>query len=114
MKKYITPLIIICTCMLAFSSVTIAQNALMNMQKFEGVWQVSMQNTNTATKFMSPVTNDFKIFYANGSFKHIVYSKHNYVEVSRGNISITSDYTYTEELDKHIGAPNVKKRLCYL
>lgn len=95
--------------MLAFSNLTIAQNPLMNMQKLEGVWQVSMQKTNKGTKFMPPVTKDFKIFYSNGSFKHIIYSNGNYVEVSRGNIRITSDSTYTEELDKHIGAVNVKK-----
>lgn len=88
------------------SPAVFAQSSKTTAKKFEGVWQVSMQKTPIGSnKFLPPYTNDLKIFDANGNFRHIIYRKDRYVELSRGKIAVTSDSTYTELLEKHLALP---------
>ncbi|ANI88892.1 hypothetical protein A9P82_06040 [Arachidicoccus ginsenosidimutans] len=88
-----------------------AQKIKISAKNFEGMWQVSMQKNmlkginGTNDKFTPPRNRDFKVFDANGNFMHFFYMNDRYVQLSRGKIKITSDSTYTEELDKHIGVP---------
>lgn len=80
------------------------------VKKFEGVWQVNSQRGDYASeKFLSPATKDFKVFDAAGNFRHIIYTRDRYFELSKGSIRITSDSTYTEILEKHLAASGIKE-----
>ncbi|MGF7231677.1 DUF4488 domain-containing protein [Arachidicoccus sp.] len=84
-----------------------AQKPKISNKSFEGVWQVSMQKSPAGSdKFLPPHNNDFKIFDADGNFRHIFYLNNKYVELSNGKIEITSDSTYTEHLNRHIAVPS--------
>ncbi|MFT3902886.1 MAG: DUF4488 domain-containing protein [Niabella sp.] len=108
MKKILLGSLVAGLFLLACSSAAVAQradkaNAI--KQKFEGVWQVSMQKwtKNGSDKFVPPRARDFKIYDADGSFRHIIFSNDKYVELSKGKMVVTSDSTYTEQLEKHLG-----------
>ncbi|GAB3416912.1 DUF4488 domain-containing protein [Niabella aquatica] len=105
MKKA-TSLLAITMSVLMCSLHAMAQKQKITNKNFEGLWQISMQKSPAGgDKFLPPRSNDFKIYDANGNFRHIIYTGNKYAELSNGKIEITSDSTYTEHLNRHIGVP---------
>ncbi|HMR84157.1 MAG TPA: DUF4488 domain-containing protein [Niabella sp.] len=87
-----------------------AQTSKPSPGKFEGIWQVTKQRSmDSSSQFQSPGSKDFKIFDANGNFRHLLYVRGKYTELSHGSIKLTSDSTYTETLRKHLAFPGVKE-----
>jgi len=89
---------------------TFAQSAKVTIKNFEGIWQVTKQRyDNRGGAFLPAQSHDFKIYDEKGNFRHIIFANNRYMELSNGNIEITSDSTYTEKLVKHLAFPNVKE-----
>lgn len=101
---------ILITAILLFIQMLVIAQSPQLIKKFEGIWQVIQQRGDYATgNFSPPATKDFKIFDSSGNFRHIINRGDRYLELSRGRIKITSDSTYTELLDKHLAASNLKE-----
>ena len=96
--------------LLSIASATFAQSAKVTTKNFEGIWQVTRQRYDDRGGAFLPARNhDFKIYDEKGNFRHIMFINNKYIELSYGNIVITSDSTYTEKLVKHLAFPAVKE-----
>ena len=96
--------------LILIASVASAQSSKVTVKNFEGIWQVTKQRyTDRGSEFRPAYNGDFKIFDANGNFRHIFFRDGKYTELSHGSIKLTSDSTYTEIIQKHLAFPNIKE-----